>query len=81
LLLPRLNRELFESVTVPIPLWLQRFMAVLSMLSMAALLALMTKPTLMLLAGWSLVGGILYLASRLRRISNRRTAGGVEHAE
>lgn len=79
LLLPKLNRELFESVTVAIPLPLQRFMAVLSMLSMAALLALMTLPAIELLIGWPLLGALLYIASR--RTQNGRTAGGMEHAE
>ena len=40
LLLPALNRELFQSVTVNIPLWFQRAMAILSMLAMAALIVL-----------------------------------------
>ena len=79
LLLPRLNRPLFDSVTVGIPLSVQRVMAVVSMVSMALLLALLTLPTIELLLGWSAVGALLYFASR--RIANRRTAGGVKHAE
>ncbi len=79
LLLPRLNRPLFDSVTVAIPLGVQRAMAVLSMLSMAALLTLLTLPTIELLLGWSAVGAVLYFASR--RIADRGTSGGIEHAE
>lgn len=79
LLLPRLNRPLFDSVTVSIPLGVQRAMAVLSMLSMAALLTLLTLPTIELLLGWSAIGAVLYFVSR--RIADRGTSGGIEHAE
>ena len=64
LVLPWMNRELFESVTVPIPRSLQVAMAVLSMISMAALLALITLPTVKLLVLWTLVGAILYATQR-----------------
>jgi amino acid transporter len=40
LALPRANPELFQSVTVGIPLWLQRVAAVTSMISMGLLIAL-----------------------------------------
>lgn len=79
LLLPRLNPELFASVTVAIPIALQRVAAVLSMAFMAALLALLTLPTIELLIAWTIVGALLYFVSR--RVAHGRTAGGVEHAE
>ncbi|HEX2122485.1 MAG TPA: hypothetical protein VHL59_12655, partial [Thermoanaerobaculia bacterium] len=84
LLLPRMNPELFRSVTVPIPRWLQRTMAILSMTAMGALIALQIRQdvqssatgltTIELAALWSLLGAILYVA-------NRRTARRIEHAE
>lgn len=84
LLLPRMNPELFRSVTVPIPLWLQRTMAILSMAAMGALIALQIRQdlqspgtgltTIELAALWSLLGAILYVA-------NRRTPRRIEHAE
>ena len=43
LLLPALNPELFRSVTVRIPLWVQRVMALLSMMAMAALIGLQVR--------------------------------------
>ncbi|HSP13489.1 MAG TPA: APC family permease [Thermoanaerobaculia bacterium] len=79
LVLPRMNRELFDSVTVSIPLGFQRVMALLSMAAMAALLMLMTLPTIELLLFWSAIGAVLYFASA--RVPHGRTAGGVEHAE
>jgi len=78
LLLPRLNPELFAQVTVRIPLWLQRAMAILSIVAMAAILTQLTLPTVQLLAFWAGVGALLYASGR---IAHRRTAGGVEHAE
>ena len=84
LLLPRMNPELFRSVTVAIPLWAQRTMAILSMLAMGALIALQVRQdvqssgagltTIELAALWSLLGAILFVA-------NRRTARRIEHAE
>lgn len=78
LLLPRLNPRLFAEVTVRIPLWLQRAMAVISILSMAAILTQLTLPTVQLLAFWAAIGAVLYLSGR---IAHRRTAGRVEDAE
>ena len=46
LLLPRKNPELFRSVTVRIPLPLQRFAAVISMLSMGGLIAVQVRQDL-----------------------------------
>jgi len=78
LLLPRMNPALFAQVTTRIPLWLQRAMAVLSILSMAAILTQLTMPTVQLLAFWAAIGALLYISGR---IAHRRTAGRVEHAE
>ena len=75
LLLPRLNPALFAQVTVRIPLALQRTMAIVSIVSMAALLLLMTRETLELLLAWSAAGAVLYW------ISNRRTPRRIEDAE
>jgi basic amino acid/polyamine antiporter, APA family len=79
LLLPRMNRELFESVTVPIPLVVQRVTAVISIVCMAALLMLMTLPTIELLLFWTAIGAVLYFLSR--RVSHGRAARRIEHAE
>lgn len=79
LLLPRANPKLFAEVTVSIPLPLQRALAMLSILCMAALLTQISLGTIELLLFWTAIGTLLYLWSR--RVANRRTAGGVEHAE
>lgn len=79
LLLPRLNPALFAEVTVAIPLWLQRALAVLSMLCMVALLTQISLGAVELLLFWSAIGVALYVWSR--RVANRGTAGGIEHAE
>ena len=65
LLLPRLNPELFASVTVRIPLSVQRISAVLSMAAMAVLIAQLARDrTTMMLAGiWTLIGAVLYVVS------------------
>lgn len=62
LLLPSANPELFRSVTVRIPLWLQRVSAVLSILSMGGLLALQltSLETVELAVGWGAVGALMY---------------------
>ncbi|HEV8660731.1 MAG TPA: APC family permease [Thermoanaerobaculia bacterium] len=75
LLLPRWNRVLFRSVTVAIPLSVQRVMAVLSIIAMIALLTQMTLPTLELLLFWSAIGAVVYL------IAHRRAARRVERTE
>jgi amino acid transporter len=79
LLLPWRNPELFRSVTVAIPLSVQRAMAVLSMLAMAVLLALLARDrsTITLFAFWSVTGAILYAFGRGRRRQDAgyRTAG------
>ena len=78
LLLPRLNPQLFAEVTVAVPLWLQRAMALLSIAAMAALLTQLTLPTIELLAFWAVIGALLYVSGR---IAHRRAAGRVEDAE
>jgi len=77
LVLPRKNAALFASVTVRIPLWLQRASAIVSMAAMAAIIALQltSLPTIELAAGWALAGAILYA------VASRRTARGIENAE
>jgi APA family basic amino acid/polyamine antiporter len=55
LVLPRANPELFRSVTVGIPLTVQRIMAVLSMAAMAALIALQIGDDLRVLRRLSFV--------------------------
>jgi len=79
LLLPRMNPALFREVTVAIPLWLQRVLAVISILFMAALLTQISWGAVKLLLFWTAIGVVLYAWSR--RVANRRTAGGIEHAE
>ena len=64
LVLPRLNPALFREVTVGVPLWLQRAMAVLSIAFMAALLTQLDLPTIKLLIGWAVVGVLLYVMGR-----------------
>ena len=75
LLLPRLNPEIYRSVTSPIPLAVQRIAAVLSMLAMAALLTQMSWETIELLLFWSTIGAVIYW------IAHRGTARRKEDAE
>lgn len=79
LLLPRLNPELFALVTVSLPLWLQRTLAIVSIVCMAALMIQISLPAIELLLFWTAIGAALYIWSR--RVANRRAAGGIEHAE
>ena len=79
LLLPRLNPELFALVTVSLPLWLQRALAILSIVCMAALLIQISVATIELLLFWTAIGAVLYLWSR--RVANGGAAGGIENAE
>ena len=79
LLLPRMNPRLFAQVTVAIPLTLQRVLAVVSILCMAALLSQISLGTIRLLLFWSAIGIVLYIWSR--RVADRGAAGGIEHAE
>ncbi len=69
LLLPRRNPELFRSVTVRIPLSVQRSAAVLSMIAMAVLIVQLARDreTMALAAVWTLIGAVLYAARRALR--------------
>jgi APA family basic amino acid/polyamine antiporter len=78
-LLPRWNPKLYAERTVRIPLWLQQTSGVLSIVAMILLLTQITWPTVQLLLFWAVIGAILFLISR--RISNRRTARGIEDAQ
>ena len=77
LVLPSMNRELFDSVTGPIPLWLQRTSALLSMLAMGGIIALLitSLPTIELAAFWAAAGALIYF------IANRRAARRIENPE
>jgi len=72
-----MNRELFDSVTGPIPLWLQRTSALLSMLAMGGIIALLitSLPTIELAAFWAAAGALIYF------IANRRAARRIENPE
>jgi amino acid transporter len=61
LMLPGMNRELFESVTVRIPLNVQRSAAIISMLAMGAIIALASLSTIELALAWGAIGAILYI--------------------
>jgi len=79
LMLPRLNPELYAQVTVSIPLWLQRVAGVVSILFMATMLVQISLFAIELLLFWAAIGLLFYAWSR--RVANRGTAGGIEHAE
>src|SRR5438067_391889 len=76
LMLPRANPELFRSATLPLPLWLQRFAAVVSLLSMGTLIALQVTndvadrikgapmTTLELTLIWGAIGAVVYRWTR-----------------
>jgi amino acid transporter/isopenicillin N synthase-like dioxygenase len=66
LVLPWANRELYQSITAPIPLAVQRIAAVLSMISMGALIVLQlsSASTVALAIGWSAVGALMYWIAR-----------------
>jgi amino acid transporter len=82
LMLPRLNPELFAQVTVSIPLWLQRVAGVVSILFMATMLSQISLFAIELLLFWAAIGLLFYArAAWSRRVANRGTAGGIEHAE
>ena len=75
LMLPRMNRELFESVTAQIPLGVQRAAAIVSMIAMGAIIALASLSTIELALAWGAVGALIYF------IAHRRTARRIEDAE
>jgi hypothetical protein len=54
-------------------------LAVVSIVSMAALMIQISIPAIELLLFWTAIGAVLYVWSR--RVANRRAAGGIEHAE
>jgi amino acid transporter len=69
--LPITNRELYESVTLPMPRGLQLFAAILSVLAMGTLIVLMVRDVemLKLLAFWSVIGLALYVFARRQRVA------------
>jgi amino acid transporter len=69
LALPRMNRELYASVTLRMPRPLQVIAAVISIVSMGTLIVLLMRDveTLGLLAFWSAIGAVLYFVARVRR--------------
>jgi amino acid transporter len=69
LLLPWRNPELYRSVTVGIPLWVQRVMAAVSMVTIAILIVQMARDrhTVVLAAFWGAIGVILYVMKIIRR--------------
>jgi len=81
LVLPRANRTLFESVTVRIPLWLQRTAAVISIMAMGALIVLQltSLATVELAAGWGLIGAVMYAV--VRRASGNLTTEDTDLTE
>jgi amino acid transporter len=72
LVLPRANHELYASVTLKLPRWLQVVSAVISIVAMGTLIVLqLTGPGALklieLVAFWGAIGGVLYaLTSRAR---------------
>jgi APA family basic amino acid/polyamine antiporter len=75
LLLPWANRELFQSVTVRIPLIVQRIAAVVSMIAMGGIIVLASVATIELALIWSAVGALIYA------VAHRGTARRIENAE
>jgi APA family basic amino acid/polyamine antiporter len=75
LVLPRMNPELFQSVTVRIPLIVQRIAAVISMAAMGVIIVLSSASTVELALAWGAVGALMYF------IANRRTARRIKNTE
>ncbi|HVR41523.1 MAG TPA: amino acid permease [Thermoanaerobaculia bacterium] len=69
LLLPRLNPELFASVTIRLPLYMQRISAIVSLVTMGALIVMMIRDLALikLLAFWLTIGAVLYVIAARRR--------------
>jgi len=67
--LPILNKELYRSVTLPMPRGLQLLAALLSMIAMGTLIVLMIRDadTMKLMGFWGLTGAVLYLIARRNR--------------
>jgi len=75
LVLPWANRELFQSVTVRIPLVVQRIAAVISMIAMGGIIVLASLSTIELALIWSAVGALIYA------VAHRGAARRIENAE
>jgi basic amino acid/polyamine antiporter, APA family len=75
LVLPWANRGLFQSVTVRIPLVVQRIAAAVSMISMGGIIVLASISTIELAAIWSAVGALIYA------VAHRGAARRIENAE
>lgn len=77
LVLPWRNRELFDSITVHIPLWLQRVSAVISILAMGGIIALQLTSiaTIELAAVWTFAGALVYF------VAHRGTSRRIEDTE
>jgi amino acid transporter len=67
--LPILNKELYRSVTLPMPRGLQLLAALLSLIAMGTLIVLMITDadTMKLMGFWGVIGAVLYLIARRNR--------------
>ena len=75
LVLPWANRILFQSVTVRIPLVVQRIAAVISMIAMGGIIVLSSLSTIELALIWSAFGALIYA------IAHRGAARRIENAK
>lgn len=77
LVLPRANPELFQSITVPIPLVVQRVAAIVSMIFMGGIIVLQltSVSTIELAALWAALGALIYA------VAHRGAARRIENAE
>jgi len=66
LYLPITNRDLYKSVTLPMPRGLQILSALLSVIAMGTLIVLMVRDVemLKLMGFWAVIGAVLYLIAR-----------------
>lgn len=71
LCLPIANPELYRSVSLAMPRWLQIAAALLSIVSMGTLIVLLMRDrdTLLLLAAWAAIGGVLYVVGARRQVT------------
>jgi APA family basic amino acid/polyamine antiporter len=74
LVLPRANPELYASVTLRLPLFVQRLAALVSLVAMGALIVLQIGDDvahgfglIKLVLFWGVIGGVLYAIARSRR--------------
>ena len=67
--LPILNRDLYKSVTLPMPRGVQILAALLSIVAMGTLIVLMVSnlETMKLMAAWSVIGAVLFVIARRNR--------------